>query len=1149
MIKHLLFFLIVTSVTSHCIAQNTDANNVRTQASLNSTASSQGGSIHNTDLFTGTTTVNVPIYDYGIDGVGLGVGISYSTSGIKVDEVASSVGLGWNLQGIPYIDRIPNFLEDEVVIDQSGKPKQFGDWQCRQDYVISNDDPTKLSYDRNGNDVFIVNLGGRQVKFTIDLGGSTGGSNNNLKISTYPKSELKIELLYNNTPVVKGINWWNPNSHAVSNFQIRITDEQNNIYYFDKVDCQTNKKYEWGDGTVTTYSSPVKWWCSKVVTYTGAVIDYTYTNSTISYKSYRKEEIMESFPEHCTSGSNSFTAYGIVPLVVANEEVSVNVQANIISEIKYPNGDVLAFFYKTNTRCDMPNGYKALNTIKIKGGYEDPANNYIEYNFNHSYYASFGSNSEVAFGGTCNNPELEYRLKLNSIDRKVNGGQGLRYYTFTYNNAQLPSRLSPSTDYYGYYNGQTPIAPPSNLYNNQVSGTTPVFSIPKHLLSFTQTGTNPTSLNLTYGVDKTPDFNYLQTGVLTKVKNSYGGEMEIVYEPHSLSFPSNQLFISTCDDGNNTYDGLRTQKIIYNDGFSDEHKKIITYSYTNGQIFNKYLYYWYPTLINPCVLIPSGPASLTWTSSAYSTQRKWSNSPVNKIGLYNGSNHGYSEVMVSETNNANTVLSRKKYYYSNLLRGNNEPAQTFSNASGADNLLIKILDFKRNNLSCTQPSILFEYAIGNLLKEESYIASNTQPYNAVQYEYDVVIPSYDPALNPPNGSLPGEIIQSDFSVPCCSLYSNTAYESLYNQVYEKAFVNKKWRLIKTTTTDYSSSTSSQVVTEYEYDGRDNIKKTKWTDSRGDNYVKDNAYLYDYVPSSGRETHQHVYREQLYKVVGGVNYYLSKNEKSFDAYSLIPDIVNTFKTTEPSTTANTTVDFEVKLRDAKNNAIEIEQENGLSYSCKLWDYKLGQVVAEVSNAKFEDIGISSFEGLNGGTIDVYQKGGLQFNTNGVVLAANTPKTWAATGKYIYQLNTSAHQDISKDLKPNTTYLLSFCSDVPLDVTINGSAITMDEIKTIGVFDLYTAYITTNSNSSQYLLIKKPASVTSASQGFVDEVRIRPANSKVITYTYQPLFGESAVCDDASNIIFTHYDSQGRVWKKINTHWKIISQIDRTVQGNN
>src|SRR5579859_6110682 len=46
---------------------------------------------------TGTAQVNIPIYTVTNDALSIPISLNYNTSGIKVEEAATWVGLGWNL--------------------------------------------------------------------------------------------------------------------------------------------------------------------------------------------------------------------------------------------------------------------------------------------------------------------------------------------------------------------------------------------------------------------------------------------------------------------------------------------------------------------------------------------------------------------------------------------------------------------------------------------------------------------------------------------------------------------------------------------------------------------------------------------------------------------------------------------------------------------------------------------------------------------------------------------------------------------------------------------------------------------------------------------------------------------------------------------
>lgn len=67
-----------------------------------------------TATYTGVPDISIPLYNIGIKGVQVHIGLSYHASGIKVDEVASDVGIGWSLIAGGVVSILPNGLMDEV---------------------------------------------------------------------------------------------------------------------------------------------------------------------------------------------------------------------------------------------------------------------------------------------------------------------------------------------------------------------------------------------------------------------------------------------------------------------------------------------------------------------------------------------------------------------------------------------------------------------------------------------------------------------------------------------------------------------------------------------------------------------------------------------------------------------------------------------------------------------------------------------------------------------------------------------------------------------------------------------------------------------------------------------------------------------------
>lgn len=66
------------------------------------------------NLSKGTLNVEVPIHTISIGNENFPIGLSYNASGIKVDQTASSVGLGWALRGTPMVTRVVKGLPDDI---------------------------------------------------------------------------------------------------------------------------------------------------------------------------------------------------------------------------------------------------------------------------------------------------------------------------------------------------------------------------------------------------------------------------------------------------------------------------------------------------------------------------------------------------------------------------------------------------------------------------------------------------------------------------------------------------------------------------------------------------------------------------------------------------------------------------------------------------------------------------------------------------------------------------------------------------------------------------------------------------------------------------------------------------------------------------
>ena len=131
------------------------------QILLISIASAQNKIIH-VNHATGTANVVIPLYTLNSGNVSLPISLVYSASGIKVNDVEGTAGMGWNISAGGAITRELRGLPDDCVQDVLGNTK-LG-WMSDNNYSsgfvsafnISNDNNTATCSDET-NDINYIN--------------------------------------------------------------------------------------------------------------------------------------------------------------------------------------------------------------------------------------------------------------------------------------------------------------------------------------------------------------------------------------------------------------------------------------------------------------------------------------------------------------------------------------------------------------------------------------------------------------------------------------------------------------------------------------------------------------------------------------------------------------------------------------------------------------------------------------------------------------------------------------------------------------------------------------------------------------------------------------------------------------------------------
>ncbi len=1149
------------------------------------------------DLFTGAANVNIPIYDYSIDGLNLGVSLSYNTTGIKVDQVASLVGLGWNLNFGPVITREVRGIEDELNLKQIDTTSVFGGTAmavpAMEGAFLANIGSLTTSdcfWDHP--DIFSVNLGGREIRFSFQFDNVKGIYISRVDVA----KEIRVDVFLDNANlyslsmsgvIYDGHIWPDVFTTDVRKLRFRITDEHGNQFFFDRGDYQRRKYTYKTFHSLAGVSTHVNWvamsWVIKrIVTYSGAVIDYEYVNDPVVYPAYMDQRVQESKEYQPCCGPITFPKF-FGKMAVINDMVGTEMYLSRPVKITYYNGDIINFIPDSNPRHDISGVgtyAKALKSIVLQKGYDATVKNSFTYKFNYAYYNSDPAfSSEIAFPKptsytSTSDHTLNLRLKLKSIDKiGTDNTTTEKYYKFGYIDTwHLPARLSGLTDCYGYSNGAVlssgGVGDPASVLSTTEANNLAKVNIPWH--SFTFEKSAGSFATVTYGRMLDPSFAYAQRGLLNNITNGTGGNIEIKYKQHiNISkppefnaTPSNSQYFNTYavpadlqyKDAN---DGVCLSEIVYTDGYQASNSSKSTFSFTNGIRFFVGGYFWIPTFFNDWHGT-TGPLDVF--------QRVYQNSFANPIDYFNGSNHGYSNASVVTSNSATgEVLSKTEYNFTNVQTKYGEEIEGWGDVGAWASSRLQVYPglfahtlprhyFNKEWLGLVKSSA--EYSgtgvllskVENVWNQIRHIDSPFRQDEAFTYVHNNVGPT-----QPLYGSGTGREYQQHISY---YPHSNIVLKS-------------------STTITYSGITSMSSTKTFNYSSRnDYLEHTYYTDSKGQAVQEDNIYEdatykihYYYGASLPVDVDTLTWLAAQRKIVNGyvVNYqaltrvypgfsmgydadgnyipYPSSPAYGSFAYThcplgrVLPIYVNSLFTDAPvaSAAGNTIIAKHYIGFSDRHNIVETGFNNDQKFEATIWDSRIGEKVVGVANAKYDDIACTSFEG-NFAPVSTpdYNRGNWDFESSAIVLGTSSSK--AMTGRYYFNL---ALGTVSSNKIPASgkKYMLSVWYKGPAPFLSGPPATAFTTRYTAGSWNLGTAIVTGDGAST----------VTITGTALIDELRMHPTDAAMQSCTYEPLLGVSSKCDERNVVTYYEYDAMGRPTVTRDMDGKIISLTKTIVQG--
>ena len=482
--------------------------------------------------FTGEQNVLVPITELKVDqSFVVPVSLSYKTGGIKVEQIASNVGLGWALNAGGVVTRVVQGYPDDI--GNSNFKGYFKNLAIVKNF--DQNDPvstiTSTLNDASNNDkdlepdVFYFNFFGKTGKFLFD---------EDKQIQQISHTNYQIVSLFDGNEEIIGF---------------VITDDAGNKYRFEEVETsEVSNVYDerspmFEDADKANYSFNSSWYLTKIITALDKEVDFQYTQNTINY---RKRPVVIG---RVCKNNDCVTYPYIDPNWSAPEYINYEVDELCISKISF--GKRFIQFNYSNNRQDLQNGMVLSSIEKSQDETVNAFDFSDQWSLTHSYFNSTGGSSEIY-----------KRLKLTGITRLSRDLLEIEdVYSFEYESQILPHRESFEQDFWGFYNGNgaNDLIPEIYAYPS-LAGTFQEYSI------YPISGV--TNYHLFPGADRTPNSSYTGAGALKKIIYPTKGSQEFVFENNEF------LFNGQVKKG----PGLRVKKIIKSD--EEDHSKDMTYEYS-----------------------------------------------------------------------------------------------------------------------------------------------------------------------------------------------------------------------------------------------------------------------------------------------------------------------------------------------------------------------------------------------------------------------------------------------------------------------------------------------------------------------------------------------------------------------------------------
>ncbi|MHA4811648.1 DUF5977 domain-containing protein [Flavitalea flava] len=754
------------------------------------------------NYYTGIPNISIPIYEIKSGDIGLPVSLSYHAGGIKVEDISSWMGTGWDLSAGGAITRTMVGLPDEQYggfyynyYNHVNQIKTSYNLNTKADWNFFNSVANSV-FDSEP-DIYYFNFAGYSGRFFFDTSGT---------FHAIPENSLKVVK----NPFLSVYNHW------------EIQDDNGTTYIFgpgdDNTTTEAGKEYSWTTGSSNDLGdvrNPVAtaWYLTAIISKEKTdTISLQYTSKFESITNPRSQsyDIISNFATVSNWASSHAADMASIQFpyyrVTFSQPTGRTHRGNTnLSSITWRGGTIQ--FTAGLSRQDLVWAGATSGTMLTNMQVKSMNNQVIKnYNFLYSYTNS--------------------RYYLNTMRLMDGAGNKINDYSFNYY-SPLPDRTSYAQDHWGYYNGVTA--------NTDLLVTIP--SLVSNLPIYTA------------HADRTSNASTMVYGSLYQINYPTGGRTQFEYEPNQCDGSS----IQTLDPGvvinTNVIGGLRIRSIK---NYADAGCTLVSarsFQYSTGNLltapsYNHYLennIESYATCQNPpCPIECYFFARLLEITST----------SQNILGFTQGATVGYTTVTerYADLNNNDNGYAKYTYSYSpdignnfNLNVGYWQPANI-------------------NALNRSYPADEYEYKRGMLLSETNYTRSpdgSYFPVKNVQHDYNFNDGNAGNRFFQMKALRVKGLRFGGYGCAQWNTNGNTTGIDDYSKDFGFSYYNVTTSWVQktaTTTTTYDQNGQNPLTTQvsYAYNNSLNLQPTtiSTTDSKGNSLMTVNKFPNDFAAPQG-----------------------------------------------------------------------------------------------------------------------------------------------------------------------------------------------------------------------------------------------------------------------------------------------------------